>query len=112
MTLEYTYEIKNVNAEFKCMEIEFNSIDKKSILVGAPLPISGTDLDTHIRNYAPIRAWLEEDVEYVIPVVGTTGSFSIIDQISPINTEAQKLIDANIQVLIQQELQKLEGDTV
>jgi hypothetical protein len=73
MSIEYSYEIVNVDEPNRCMEIVYTSEGRTPLHVGARLPYQGESLDDVVSQFAPVWIWLEKDMVVVPPVVGHKG---------------------------------------
>lgn len=74
MSIEYSYEIVQVDEPTRCMEIVYTSAGRETLHVGARLPYQGESLDDVVAMFAPTWIWLEKDMVVVPPAVGHTGS--------------------------------------
>ena len=74
--MNYTYEILEINEEFKNMLVQFSSDGKEPLLVGTRMPYEGESLDDVMAMYAPLHIWAEQEKVVVAPAVGTKNSVS------------------------------------
>ena len=71
--ISYTYEIINVDAAARCMEIVYSAEGRQTLHIGARLPFAGEGLEDIVRMYAPVAYWREQETEVVVPEPGTSG---------------------------------------
>jgi hypothetical protein len=74
MTIKYTYEIVNVDAAAKCMEVVYSAEGHQTLHIGTRLPYVGEDLEQLINSYSPVSYWIEQTLEVVSPIVGIKGT--------------------------------------
>lgn len=74
MSIPYNYEIVNVDAQARVMEVVYSSPGRQTLHIGARLPFVGEALETIIAMYAPVAYWLEQELEVEVPQIGQTGS--------------------------------------
>ena len=72
--ISYTYEIVNVDAPARVMEVVYASPGRQTMHIGARLPFAGESLDAVVAMYAPVAYWREQEAEVVVPAVGASGS--------------------------------------
>lgn len=87
MSIPYTFEIIAVNEAARCMEVVYRADGHQTMHMGARLPFEGESLEAVIQMYAPIAYWEEQARAVVVPVVGTTGSWTPPDPV-PLPTVA------------------------
>jgi len=74
--IDYTYVVKEVNESTNSMIIEYSSPGRKTISVGAMLPLGGTKMDDYAFSFAPFSFWIQEEKGTYVPAVGLTGSYT------------------------------------
>lgn len=94
MSIEYSYEIINVDEQARCMEVVYTAEGHQTLNIGARLPFVGENLEDVIYMYAPIRFWEEQQTPVVVPAVGIRG-VSV-----PVNTDV--LSQENAEVALNQ----------
>lgn len=73
MSIEYTYEIINVNAQARCMEVKYTATGRAPVHVSGRLPYQGESLEAVIDSFSPVRWWEERDAAVIVPDVGLSG---------------------------------------
>lgn len=74
MSIEYTYEIVNVDETARCMEIVYSAEGHQTMHIGARLPYVGETLESIIAMYSPVIYWQEQTRPVVLPQVGSSGT--------------------------------------
>lgn len=77
MNITYTYQILNVDAQARCMEVIYASEGRQTMHIGARLPYAGEQLEDVIKMFAPVRHWEEAEMQVVVPEAGTSGQIVI-----------------------------------
>ncbi|GAA4401240.1 DUF4376 domain-containing protein [Quisquiliibacterium transsilvanicum] len=88
--IEYTYEVVNVDAYAKAMEIAYTSPGRQTMLIGTRLPYAGESVDVIAKMYAPVAYWREQEAEVVIPELGAFGSSVNGSQSVPVTLDEAK----------------------
>lgn len=68
--IAYTYEIINVDAAARCMEIVYSSPGRQTMHIGARLPFVGESLESVVQMYSPVTFWREQEMAVVVPELG------------------------------------------
>jgi hypothetical protein len=87
--IPYTYEIINVDAAARVMEVVYTSPGRQTMHISARLPYVGETLEQIVDMYSPSAYWQQQDAEVVVPTVGTSGT-SNSSANEPITLEAAK----------------------
>lgn len=74
MSIEYTYEIVNVDEAARCMEVVYSADGHQTMHIGARLPYVGETLETVIAMHSPVVYWEEQARPVVLPQVGASGT--------------------------------------
>ena len=74
MSIEYTYEIVNVDESARCMEVVYSASSHQTMHIGARLPFEGESLEDVIKAFAPVPLWLELARPVQVPMVGVQGT--------------------------------------
>lgn len=82
MSIEYTYEIVNVDEAARCMEVIYSAPGHQTMHIGARLPYVGETLEAVIAAYSPVAYWEEQTRPVQVPVVGVRGT--VVPEASPI----------------------------
>lgn len=80
MNITYTYQIINVDAQARCMEVVYTSEGRQTMHIGARLPFAGEALEDVIKAFAPVRLWEEADMAVVVPKAGVRGQIVIVPE--------------------------------
>jgi hypothetical protein len=105
MSIQYTYEIVNVDQAARSMEVVYSSEGLQTMHIGARLPFEGESLEAVIQMYAPVAYWREQEAVVVAPEQGTSGTITETDPEPPSPTELriaelkQLLLDSDYKVL-------------
>jgi len=75
-SIDYSYEILNVDVQAKCMEVKYSAPGHSTIHVGARIPFEDEQLEEVIRSFAPIEQWRNELRSFSVPEVGLSGSLN------------------------------------
>ena len=92
MILNYTFEIVAVNEQARCMEVLYKATNYPDTLVGVRLPFVGENLLAVINMFSPASAWIEQQKEIVVPLIGTSGEINehtLVDASQEQETESQ-----------------------
>lgn len=81
MSIEYTYQIVNVDEAARCMEIVYSADGHQTMHIGARLPYVGETLEAVVAMYSPVAYWEEKARPVVLPQVGASGT------VAPATTE-------------------------
>jgi len=81
--IDFTYVVTQVNEDTNQIIIEYSSTGRKTINVGAPLPLNGISMDDYAVSYAPFSYWIEEEKGRYVPAVGISGSYSAPPPVMP-----------------------------
>lgn len=73
MSIEYTYQIVNVDEPSRCMEVVYSAHGQQTMHIGARLPFEGEHLEDIIRMFAPVPIWEEQAKAVVVPTIGLSG---------------------------------------
>jgi len=74
MSIKYTYEIVNVDAVARCMEVVYAADGHETMHIGARLPFEDEQLEDVIRAFSPVPLWEERAKAVQVPQVGLTGT--------------------------------------
>jgi hypothetical protein len=74
MSIEYTYEIVNVDEAARCMEIIYSADGHQTMHIGARLPYVGETLEAVVAMYSPVAYWEQQAQPVVLPQVGASGT--------------------------------------
>lgn len=74
MSIEYTYEIVNVDETARCMEVVYSAPGHQTMHIGARLPYEGETLEAVVAMYSPVAYWEEQARPVVLPQVGASGT--------------------------------------
>jgi hypothetical protein len=80
MSINYNYEIINVDEAARCMEVVYTADGHETQHIGARLPYEGEQVEQVIRMYAPIAYWQEKMRVVVPPAVGVSGAIPAADE--------------------------------
>lgn len=80
MSINYKYEIINVDEQARCMEIVYSAEGHETLHIGARLPYEGEALEQIVRMYSPIVYWLEKTRNIIVPTVGHGGVINAADE--------------------------------
>ena len=72
--IEYSFRVIKVDKNNKCMEIEYSSTNRPTVVIGARMPYVGESLDAIVSMYAPIRWWEEQELIVEDIVEGVYGT--------------------------------------
>lgn len=75
--ITYTYEIVRVDPTNKVMDIQYTSPVHGSILVGARMPWEGETTEDIVRNFEPVRYWVEQTLNVAPVVEGAGGTIQV-----------------------------------
>ena len=84
MSINYTYEIINVNVEARCMEIVYSADGYPTQHVSTRIPYEGESLETVVRTMSPVTYWNELQRNIVPPSVGYSGEIKEADEAAEI----------------------------
>lgn len=70
--IEYEFEVKEVSDY--SMILEYKSVGRETVKVGARLPTVGETMEAVARQYAPLAWWQLTETVYLPPVVGAKGA--------------------------------------
>lgn len=71
--IAYTYEIVRVDPENRVMDIQYTSEQFGTMLVGARMPWEGETVEGIVRNFSPVRYWMEQVLSVASVSAGTSG---------------------------------------
>ncbi len=71
--MEYNYEIVNVDAAARCMEVRYTSAGRDPVHISMRLPYASEQLEAVIDSFSPVRYWEEQDTAVFVPEVGHAG---------------------------------------
>lgn len=74
--MEYNYEIVNVDAAARCMEVRYTADGRDPVHVSMRLPYANEQLEAVIDSFSPVRYWEEQDAAVIVPEVGHTGAWT------------------------------------
>jgi hypothetical protein len=77
MSIQYTYEILNVDQAARCMEVVYSSDGRQTMHIGARLPFEGENLEAVIQMYAPVVYWREQELPVAPPQIGAKGVITL-----------------------------------
>ena len=83
MSIQYTYQIINVDAAARCMEVVYSAAGHQTMHIGARLPFEGESLEDVIKAFAPVPLWLELARPVQIPSVGVQGTVAPMSTPTP-----------------------------
>lgn len=89
MSIEYTFEVVAVDIQAKSMEILYKSEGRQDMLIGTRLPYENETLEDIVRMYEPVSYWIQQDLNVIVPEVGTKGT------ITPTIEEPAQVINEN-----------------
>lgn len=98
MNISYNYEIINVDAAARCMEIVYSAEGHQTLHIGARLPYEGETVEAVVRMYAPVRYWEEQAVQVIVPQVGMTGQVAPPESPQPTPEQIIQQFTAAIQL--------------
>lgn len=75
--ITYTYEIVRVDPASKAMDIRYTSPQYGSVLVGARMPWEGETVEDIVRNFEPVRYWIEQTLGVVPVFAGQAGTVQV-----------------------------------
>lgn len=75
--ITYTYEIVRVDPANKAMDIRYTSPQYGSVLVGARMPWEGETVEDIVRNFEPVRHWIEQTLGVVPVAAGQAGTVQV-----------------------------------
>ena len=75
MSIQYTYEIINVDPQARVMEVIYSSPGHQTMHISARLPYDDEVLDAVIQMYSPVAYWIEQQKAVAVPTVGASGEF-------------------------------------
>ena len=89
MSIKYTYEILNVDATAKCMEVVYSAAGHETMHISARLPYEGESLESVLTMFSPVNLWLEKERPVVTPQVGNKGEVDLTPPPVPEPTYAE-----------------------
>ena len=94
MNITYTYQILNVDAQARCMEVIYASEGRQTMHIGARLPYEGEQLEDVIKAFAPVRLWEESQMAVVVPEAGISGQIVLLPEEINLQPDQPKQIGA------------------
>lgn len=76
MSIIYTYEIIKVDEVARCMEVVYTAEGHPTMHIGTRLPFADETLESVVRQYEPIRYWVEQQRGISVPTVGEAGTLN------------------------------------
>jgi hypothetical protein len=104
MSINYTYEIINVDEAARCMEIVYRAEGFPVQHIGTRIPFEGESLEAVIRSSAPVAYWEELRRNVVPPSVGFSGEIRAKDE-AEAEAEARAEMEARLSTTGQTEPQ-------
>jgi hypothetical protein len=80
MSINYRYEIINVDEQARCMEIVYSADGHPTQHVGSRIPYDTETLESVIRTMAPVVYWESLQLNIVPPTIGTSGEIRAADE--------------------------------
>ena len=80
MSINFNYEIINVDEEARCMEIIYTAEGHPLQHISTRLPYEGESLESIIRMYAPVAYWEELKRAVTPPNIGVSGYIPARDE--------------------------------
>ena len=80
MSINYTYQIINVNVEARCMEIVYSADGYPTQHVSTRIPYEDESLEGVVRTMSPVVYWKELQRNIVPPSVGHSGEIKEADE--------------------------------
>lgn len=93
MSIEYTYEVINVDHSARCMEIVYKSAGRQTQHIGARLPHEGESVEAVVQMYAPVAYWQEQEAKVQSVAIGTSGTLGGVAPKTLSSVKAAKLAE-------------------
>lgn len=94
MSINYNYEIINVDVNARCMEIVYTAEGHPTQHIGARLPYENESLEGIVRMFSPVAFWEELQRNVAPPTVGVSGEIKAADEAA---AEAERIRLAALQ---------------
>jgi hypothetical protein len=74
MNIEYSFEIRAVDAAARVMEVMYTASECQAMLISMRLPFEGESLEAVVCTHAPLAYWEEQKRGVIVPEVGVSGA--------------------------------------